>query len=78
MFLFTSVRAVCSQLQEVLEMALRQPRSRSMRFVHQCAQGNARSEICHLMTGETLHDSPGELFLIKLKLRSKFKCEDSR
>jgi len=63
---------VCSQLQEVLEMAFRQPRSQLMRFVHQCAQGNARSENCHLLTGDTLHDSPGELFLIKPEFCSKF------
>ena len=65
---------VCSQLQEVLEMAFRQPRSRLMRFVHQCAQGNARcsSENRHLLTGDTLHDSPGELFLIKPEFGSKF------
>ena len=49
---------VCSQLQEVLEIAFRQPRSCLMRFVHQCAQGNARSENCHLLTGDALHDYP--------------------
>ena len=50
-----------------------------MRFVHQCAQGNARSQNFHLLTGDTLHDSPGELFLIvlitgliKLEFSSKF------
>ena len=51
-------------------MAFRQARSRLMNFVHQCAQGNARSENCHLLTGDTLHDSPGKLFLIKPVLLS--------
>ena len=41
-------------------------------FVHQCAQGTARSENCRLLTGDTLADSPGELFLIKPEFGSRF------
>ena len=46
-----------------------------MRFVHQCAQGNARSENCHLLTGDTLHDSPGELFLVHVLVKPEFSSK---
>ena len=64
--------SVVSRLQEVTEIVFRTPRCDLLRLVQQCRDGIARYENSGLLTGASLDDSPGQLFLMDTDIRPKF------
>ena len=61
-----------SQTQEVVEISLRTQRFDLLLLVQQCWNGIARFQNSSLLTGDTLEDSHGQLFIQDRSIRSKF------
>jgi hypothetical protein len=61
-----------TQSQEVIELAFRTARSRLLQLVQQCTEGSARCDNPELLSGASLVDSPGEIFILSPAIRPKF------
>ena len=64
--------ALISQTQEIVEISFRTSRSDLLELVQQCRDGIARYENSDLLTGASLDDSPGQLFLADPQIRPIF------
>ena len=64
--------SVVGRLQEITEIVFKTPRCDLLHLVRQCGDGIARYENSALLTGASLDDSPGQLFLMDNDIRPKF------
>ena len=65
-------RHLVTQLQEIVEITFRTARCDLLSLLQQCRDGLARYQNSHFLSGLTLVDSPGQMFLMDDGIRSKF------
>lgn len=65
-------RHLVTQLQEIVEITFRTARHDLLSLLQQCRDGLARYQNSYLLSGLTLIDSPGQMFLMDGGIRSKF------
>jgi hypothetical protein len=65
-------RHFVTQLQEIVEITFRTARCDLLSLLQQCRDGLARYQNSHFLSGLTLIDSPGQMFLMDGGIRSKF------
>ena len=58
-------RHLVTQLQEIIEITFRTARCDLLSLLQQCRDGLARYQNSHLLSGLTLIDSPGQMFLME-------------
>ena len=65
-------RHLVTQLQEIVEITFRTARCGLLSLLQQCRDGLARYQNSYFLSGLTLVDSPGQMFLMDGGIRSKF------